>query len=167
MTLTIAVLALIVIVVGYGWLCARQQARTRALSSALNAELVMRAIRTNHVQRSLERVRAELARALTENEQLAELARKRHELLRAACLVLDVTIPEPPRDTDLVQGIRAAATAHGRQVDRLGDEVELRDLALAAVASLVLLESVKPGEFQPRKLVQMVDDHLAACRSQA
>lgn len=163
MTWTIAIL----IVVVYAWLCARQQARTRALSAVLNAELVMRAIRTNHVQRSLERVRAELEQARAENEQLAELARKRHELLRAACLALDVTIPDPPRDIDLVQGIRAAATVHGRQLDKLGTEVELRDVALAAVVSMVLVATVKPGEFQPRKLVQMVDEHLAACRSQA
>jgi hypothetical protein len=147
------------VVGGYAWLCARQRARSR-VQSALNNQLMIRAIRANGIERSLERARAE-------NNQLTELARKRHELLRAACLALDVTIPDPPRDTELVQGIRAAATVHGRQLATLRVEVELRDVALAALASMILMTSVAPGQYDPRELVHVVDAHLAAWRSQA
>jgi hypothetical protein len=125
-----------------------------APATALDPGMVARSLREDALQ-------ARIARLTLENEQLAELAARRFDLLRLACVAQGLTVlPEMVRDTELLQAVRAAALLQHRGEQRLRHELAVRDDALAALGALVLREPVSAGQYGPDELVQ-----LAAARA--
>ena len=154
--------ALVVLVAG--WAEKRRRARRRErlaqhlARATIDAGALARAIRATNAARAKERLAsAEAARLRLENEQLAELGRKRHELLVAACEALELTLPEPARDHDLLQAIRVAAGASAQAMHRLRCEIELRNVALAALGTLALGQPIAPGQHSPQKLIALAE----------
>jgi hypothetical protein len=115
----------------------------------LDAAVLARSLREDALQ-------GRIAELTVENEQLAELAARRFDLLRLACRAQGLAVEEHVRDTELLQAMRAAEVQHERGEQRMRHELAAREDALAALGTLALHEQVQPGQYRPDELVQLV-----------